>query len=59
LQVQDVIVAVDNTPLDDSHSLFTVLLQYHPGDTIKVKVMRGDKEQTLTLTLTERPADLQ
>lgn len=58
MQEKDVIVAINDRALGDAYSLFTALLYYRPGDTVKAKILRGDKEMTLSLTLTERPADL-
>lgn len=57
LQEQDVISAIGDRALNDSYSLFTALLRYHPGNTVQMKVMRGGKELTLSVALTERPAD--
>jgi len=57
LQAQDVIIAVDDRPLGDNYSLFTALLHYKPGDNVTLKIMRGGKEQTLTVALTERPSE--
>ena len=59
LQEQDVITAIGDKQLNDSYSLFSALLRHRPGDTVQMKIMRGDKEMTLTVTLIERPASLQ
>jgi 2-alkenal reductase len=55
LQAGDIILAVDNTQLNQSNSLRYVLTQYQPGDTIDLTVLRGDEELNLSLTLGERP----
>ncbi len=57
LQEQDVIVALGDRALNDSYSLFTALLRYKPGDVVQMKVLRGGKELTISVTLAERPAD--
>ncbi len=59
LQEQDVITAIGDRQLNDSYSLFSALLRYHPGDTVQMKLMRGDKDMTVTVTLIERPDSLQ
>jgi S1-C subfamily serine protease len=58
LQEQDIILAVNERKLSDTNSLFTALIQYKPGDTVQMKIMRGSKEMTLNVTLAERPADI-
>lgn len=58
LQEQDIIVTVGDHNLSDTFSLFTALLRYKPGETVQMKIMRGGEEMTVSVALTERPADL-
>ncbi|NTU84949.1 MAG: PDZ domain-containing protein [Chloroflexales bacterium] len=51
----DIIVAVDGTRLDYNTSLRQLLLRHAPDDTISVTVLRDGQEQTLQVTLGERP----
>jgi S1-C subfamily serine protease len=53
----DIIVAVDGTRLDYNTSLRQLLLRHQPGDTVNVTVLRDGQEQTLPVTLGERPAN--
>lgn len=53
----DIIVAVDGTRLDYNTSLRQLLLRHKPGDTVNVTVLRDGQEQTLSVTLGERPAN--
>jgi len=59
LQKDDVILAVGDQKIDENHSLVSVLMRYRPGDTVTIKVKRGNEELTLKATLVERPASLQ
>ena len=58
LQEQDIIVAVNDSKLSDTLSLFTALIRYKPGDTVQMKIMRGGKEMTVSVVLAERPPDV-
>ncbi len=53
LKANDVIVQIDNTPIDSLSTLQDALLAKNPGDTISVKVYRGSQQLTVSLTLTE------
>ena len=53
LRVGDVIVQVDNTPIDSQSALQDKLLTKNPGDTIAVKVYRGNQQITVKVTLAE------
>jgi 2-alkenal reductase len=56
LQVNDVITQLDNTKIDETHSLRSILFQYQPGNTVTLTVLRGGSTLTVKVTLTERPA---
>lgn len=57
LKNNDVITAVDGITLNDNNPLVSVILNYKPGDTVKLTVQRGDQTLNLNLTLGERPAN--
>jgi C-terminal processing protease CtpA/Prc len=54
----DIITKVDNKKVEDFDELQEVLNQHKPGDKVTFHVMRKDKEQNLTVTLRQRPANL-
>ena len=56
LQAGDVIVQVDNQPINDSPSLGDVLATKNPGDNVTVKVYRGNQQLTVNVTLGELQA---
>lgn len=59
LQAGDVITAIDGQEIDDDHSLVDLLIFDHqPGDTVELTIDRDGAEQTVSVTLDERPADL-
>jgi serine protease Do len=51
----DIIVALDDTPVENTGDLLGALRDYQPGDTVQLTVVRGGDEQTLDVTLGERP----
>lgn len=53
LQAGDVIVQVDNKQVTDISSLGDALLAKNPGDTVSVKVYRGNQQLTVNVTLGE------
>lgn len=57
LRAQDVITSINNTVIDESHSLRSILFQFHPGDTVTLKVLRGNQTLTVQVKLTARPPD--
>jgi serine protease Do len=56
LKQGDVITKVNNTTLDDSHSLASALSQYGPGEKITLTVVRSGKTQTVDVTLAPYPS---
>ncbi|MCL4507442.1 MAG: trypsin-like peptidase domain-containing protein [Chloroflexi bacterium] len=56
LQQQDIITAADGKNLVDESSLARVLSTHKPDDKIELKVVRGTRTLTLTVTLAELPA---
>ena len=57
LQAGDVIVAVDGEQITASRDLSTLLLDYKPGDTITLRVLRENSTSEIQLTLAERPSE--
>src|SRR5437588_8567129 len=53
LQAGDVIVQIDNTPINDEPSLVDVLVSKNPGDKVSVKVYRGNQQMTVSVKLGE------
>jgi serine protease Do len=51
----DIIVALGDTPIESSGDLLGALRDYQPGDTVDLTVVRDGDEQTLEVTLGERP----
>jgi S1-C subfamily serine protease len=53
----DIIVAVDDTPIEGIDELIAYLVEdTRPGDEIVIEVIRGgEKRETVTVTLSERP----
>ena len=57
VQVGDIIVGVDGTPIDANHRLADVVSQYQPGDRVKITVWRAGNVKSVTATLGENPQD--
>jgi S1-C subfamily serine protease len=55
LQARDVIVAVDGQSIVDETTLGRALNQHQPGDRVSLSVARGSGQQTLDVTLGQRP----
>ena len=58
LQVNDIIIAIDDTAID-SHSALTAALSsdYRAGDTATLTIIRQQQEQKLTITFDEKNAE--
>ncbi|HZO74410.1 MAG TPA: trypsin-like peptidase domain-containing protein [Ktedonobacteraceae bacterium] len=56
LQAGDVIVQIDNSPIDNVSSLTDVLATKNPGDNVSVKIYRGNQQLTINVTLGELQA---
>lgn len=55
LRVGDVILAVDEVPVDRNHPLSDVISQYEPGDRIRVTYWRTGGQMSVVIRLTENP----
>jgi S1-C subfamily serine protease len=51
----DIIVEIDKMIVDDLSDLYSALEDNKPGDSVEVKVVRGNSYKTLKVTLAERP----
>lgn len=54
----DLLVAIDEKPIEAAEDLTTVLTGYDPGDRVDVYVFRDGGEEVLEVTLGRRPATL-
>jgi S1-C subfamily serine protease len=55
LEVGDVVVKVDDTPITSAAELGGVIRKYLPGDKVQIEVDRGGDSKTVTATLEEGP----
>ncbi|HUX04198.1 MAG TPA: trypsin-like peptidase domain-containing protein [Acidimicrobiales bacterium] len=55
LKQGDVIVGINNTTINSAQDITSVLSELHPGDQIKVKIVRGSKHLSLNVTLGTQP----
>ena len=53
ISLGDVIVAINSDKVESSKDMILILEKYKPGDMVKVKVLRNDKEQVVDLKLDE------
>ncbi len=58
LQPNDIILAIDGTDLGANQTLSSLLLDYAPGDTVELTVLRQEQEQAISLTFGEVPQEL-
>lgn len=49
----DLIISLDNNPIDEIHPLEEILQNYKIGDTVKFNILRNGKNMSLTLTVGE------
>ncbi|HSK99299.1 MAG TPA: trypsin-like peptidase domain-containing protein [Rubrobacteraceae bacterium] len=52
----DVIVALGDAPIESTGDLLGALRDYQPGDSAELTIVRDGEEQTVDVTLDERPA---
>lgn len=55
LQEKDVITEIDDTKIDQTHSLTSLIDKHQPGDKVDLTVVRGNKTLHLTATLGAAP----
>jgi putative serine protease PepD len=56
LQAGDLVVALDGQTVTSQDDLISRIRDHKPGDRVTLKVVRDGNEQTVTVTLTDRPA---
>lgn len=54
----DIITRVDGTSVPTMAELIGTIDEYEPGDTVKLTIVRDGNEQTVDVTLEQRPEDL-
>jgi S1-C subfamily serine protease len=55
LQVGDLIVAIDRTPVDNDHPLPAIMSLYEPGDRVTIQFSRAGQRQRVQVRLAEHP----
>ncbi len=55
IQQNDIILAVNGSPIDQDHPLVTVLFSHKPGETVTLNVLRGSQQMQIKLTLGVHP----
>ena len=58
LKVQDIVVSIDGTPIDDVPRLALQLLALRDGERVTLGVRRGSQALSVAITATERPHNL-
>jgi len=58
LQVGDLVISIDDAPVQDAGDLAAQVQTHQPGDTVDLVVVRGGNEMTIPVTMSERPAGL-
>ena len=54
----DVVLSINGTKVDQEHPLDALLVQFAPGQTVKLQILRDGKTQEIDVTLGTRPKDL-
>ena len=57
MQVDDVVIEADGSPVDGQPALVAAIRDKSPGDSIKIDVLRDGERITLTAKLIERPTE--
>jgi serine protease Do len=57
IRVDDVVVDIDDQPVSDSQILISMIAARRPGETVSLKVRRGEVVQQVQVTLTQRPTE--
>ena len=53
IRSEDFIVGLDGEPIEDGGELRRLLRAKHPGDTVRVEILRGSRRQTISVRLGE------
>jgi serine protease Do len=57
LEVDDVVTVIADTPIIDSETMVNTIQHHKPGDTITIRLRRGDREIEVKATLGKRTVD--
>ena len=55
----DIVTAIEGVAIDREHPLDAVLIQFAPGQTVTLAIIRGGNRETVSVMLGTRPPDLQ
>jgi serine protease Do len=55
LRLNDIILQVDGKDMNELEDLLSVINRHKVGDTLKVKILRGEEEREVKVTLGARP----
>ncbi len=58
IRTGDIVVEVEGKPVDDPDTFMDLMVNKKPGDTVTVRLARGEERIEATINLTTRPADL-
>ena len=58
LKDADIILKIEDQAIDTEHPLDAVLTSYRPGQVVKMTVLRGTEQITVSVTLGTRPDGL-
>jgi S1-C subfamily serine protease len=56
LRPADIIVAVDGTPISEVGEIMRILRERRPGETLALRVMRGNQQTQVNVRLAAAPA---
>jgi len=54
-KVGDVLLAIEDKPITNSHTMLETVAKLHPGDTVTMHLRRGPREIDLSLIVSRRP----
>ncbi len=57
LENGDVVLEVDGRPVEDARELTRVIGAVAPGETVRLRILRDERERTVRVTLAERPGE--
>jgi putative serine protease PepD len=57
IEAGDLVVAVDDAPIDGATGLIAAIRDLAPGDSTTLTILRDGERIDITVTLVERPAD--
>jgi S1-C subfamily serine protease len=58
-QLGDVIVSVDGQTVANNEDIYKAIKDKRPGQTVDVEVLRGGRQVSVAVRLSERPPDTQ